>query len=163
MVNKFKATGVVSNIERSIHRRFARCAENIAVVSESVATDSNVSIPRRSQELGLSDGTLWHILHLDLYLLTYKVQLTHQQKPADHSQHRRYMERVLPFFELHFALGRYVNKQNCRIWSSEDPQVIDERSLHTEKVTVRCALWSAVVIGPYFFENDSSIRSILVI
>ena len=33
---------------------FTRSAENIAIVSESVAVDPNVSIPRRSQELGLS-------------------------------------------------------------------------------------------------------------
>ena len=33
-------------------------AENITIVSESVAEDSNVSIPRYSQELGLSYGTL---------------------------------------------------------------------------------------------------------
>ena len=34
-----------------------RSAENIAIVSESVAEDPYVPIPRRSQELGLSYGT----------------------------------------------------------------------------------------------------------
>ena len=54
IVKKFVETGVVTNIERPGHLCFARSAENIAIVSESVAEDSNVSIPRRSQELGLS-------------------------------------------------------------------------------------------------------------
>ena len=36
--------------------------ENIAIVSESVAKDPNVSTPCRSQILELSYGTLWHIL-----------------------------------------------------------------------------------------------------
>ena len=36
--------------------------------------------------------TLWRILHLDLHLHPYKVQLTQQLKPADHSQHRKYAE-----------------------------------------------------------------------
>ena len=94
-MKKFEETGVVTNIERPVHHRFARSAENIAIVSESVAEDPNVSIPRRSQELGLSYGTLWRILHLDLYLHPYKVQLTQQLKPADHSQRRRYVESVL--------------------------------------------------------------------
>ena len=40
-------TGVVTNIERPVRYRFARSAENIAIVSESVADDPNESIPRR--------------------------------------------------------------------------------------------------------------------
>ena len=55
-MNKLDKTGVVTNIERPVHQRFARSAENMANVS--VAEDLNVSIPRRPQELGLSYGTL---------------------------------------------------------------------------------------------------------
>ena len=53
-----------------------------------------MSIPRGSQELGLSYGTLRRILHLDLHLPPYKVQQTQLLKPADHSQRRRYVEWV---------------------------------------------------------------------
>ena len=84
-----------------------------------------MSIPRRPQELGLSDGTLCRILHLALQLHPYKVQFTLQLKPADHSQRRRYVEWVLEkkaadgnfsnkiFFsnKAHFTIGGYVNKQ----------------------------------------------------
>ena len=83
-----------------MHHRFARSAENIAIVSENVAEDPNVSVPRRSQELGLSYDTLWHLLHLDLHLHPYKA---------------------------HFTVCGYVNKQNCGIWGSENPQAIEER------------------------------------
>ena len=123
-----------------------------------------MSIRRRSQELLLSYGPLWRILHLELHLHSYKVQHTQKLKPADHSQRRRFVEWVLEqqaedgeiFFsvEAHFSLGGYVNKQNCRIWGSENPQVIEERPLHPGKVTVWCALWAEGVIGPYFVEND---------
>ena len=44
-MKKFEETGVVTNIERPVHHRFARSAENIAIISESVAEDPNVSIP----------------------------------------------------------------------------------------------------------------------
>ena len=147
IMKKFEETGVVTNIESPMHHCFARSAENIAaVVSENVAEDPNLSIPHRSQELGLSYCTLWRIVHLNLHLHSYKVQLTQQLKPANHSQRRRYFEWVLEqhavdgnfsnkiFFsdEAYFTLGGYVNKQICRIWSSEDPQVIEESPLHPE-------------------------------
>ena len=47
IVKKFEETGVVTNIERPVHHRFACSAENIVIVSESVAKDQNVSISRR--------------------------------------------------------------------------------------------------------------------
>ena len=67
-MKKFDETGVVTNIERPVHHRFAYSAENIDIVSESVAENSNVSINHRSQEL----GTLLRILHLDQRLHPYK-------------------------------------------------------------------------------------------
>ena len=54
IVKKFEETGAVTNIVRPVHHRFARSAENIAAVSESVTEDPNVSIPRRSHEFFLA-------------------------------------------------------------------------------------------------------------
>ena len=76
IVKKFGETGVVTNIEKPVHHRFARSVQNIAIVSEIVAEDLNVLIPCRSQNLRQFYGTLSHIVHLDLYLYPYKVQLT---------------------------------------------------------------------------------------
>ncbi|GFW75282.1 transposable element Tc3 transposase [Trichonephila clavipes] len=56
--------------------------------------------------------------------------------------------------KAHFSLNGYVNKQNCRIWSEANPQVYVETPLHSEKLTVWCALWAGGIIGPYFFKND---------
>ena len=95
IVKKFEEIEVVTNIKINVHNRFDRSTENIAIVSESVVGHPYVSIPRRSHELGLSYGTLWHILHLDLHLHSYKVQLTQQLKPSDHSQRCRYVDCVL--------------------------------------------------------------------
>ena len=95
-----------------VHHRFARSAENIATVSKSVVEDPNVSIPRRSQELGLSYGTLWHILHLHLYLHSYKVQLTQKLKPADYSQRRTYvgMGAFSAMKHISLSVGMLTNK-----------------------------------------------------
>ena len=58
IVKKFEETGVVINIVRPVHNRFACSAENNAIVSENVAADPNMPISRRSQDLGLSYGIL---------------------------------------------------------------------------------------------------------
>ena len=41
--------------------------------------------------------------------------------------------------EAHVHLGGYVNKQNFRIWGSENPKMITEKPLHPLHVTVGCA------------------------
>ncbi|GFV92343.1 probable RNA-directed DNA polymerase from transposon BS [Trichonephila clavipes] len=86
----------------------------------------------------------------------------------DHQARRRFVEwaqneivvvpdfhkRILFSDEAHFWLNGYVNKQNCRIWSEANPQVYVETPLHSEKLTVWCALWAGGITGPYFFKND---------
>ncbi|GFV18502.1 transposable element Tc3 transposase [Trichonephila clavipes] len=51
--------------------------------------------------------------------------------------------------EAHFWLNGYVNKQNCRIWSEDNPQVCVEIPLHPDKLTG--ALYGLV---ESFFKND---------
>jgi len=56
--------------------------------------------------------------------------------------------------EAHFDIKGYVNRQNCRIWGSENPREFQVKPMHLQRVTVWCALWVGDVIGPYFFENE---------
>ncbi|GFT24190.1 hypothetical protein TNCV_2064301 [Trichonephila clavipes] len=86
----------------------------------------------------------------------------------DHQARRRFVEwaqneiavvadfhkRILFSDEAHFWLIGYVNKQNCRIWSEANPQVYTKTPLHTETLTLWCALWAGGIIGPYFFKSD---------
>ena len=55
--------------------------------------------------------------------------------------------------EAHFDLGGYVNKQNCRIWSTENPQANIALPTYPKRVTVWCGFWSRGIIGPFFFKN----------
>ncbi|GFW96075.1 hypothetical protein TNCV_957891 [Trichonephila clavipes] len=48
--------------------------------------------------------------------------------------------------EAHFWLNGYVNKQKCRIRSEGNPQVYVETPLHSEKLTVWCALWAGGIL-----------------
>lgn len=169
LVEKFELLGQVSDVKNKTRARRSRTAENIAAVAESVEENPGLSIPRRSLELGIPQTSLHRILHKDLGLKAYKLQLTQELKPSDHQQRRVFADWVVemhendPEFhrkiilsdEAHFHLGGFVNKQNCRIWGSENPRVIVEKPLYPQRVTVWCGLWSGGVIGPYFFENEA--------
>ena len=131
--------------------------------------DPNLSIRRRAQELRLSQTSTWRILRKDLGLFPYKIQLTQELKPNDHLQRRQFADWALEQLEIdldfgkkiifsdeaHLWLNGFVNKQNCRIWGERNPQDIQQRSLHSEKVTVWCGFWSGSIIGPYFFQNEA--------
>ena len=56
--------------------------------------------------------------------------------------------------EAHFDLGRYVDKQNCRIWGTENPNAYIEKPTHPKRVTVWCGFWPRGIIRPFFFENE---------
>ena len=55
--------------------------------------------------------------------------------------------------EAHFDLGWYINKQNCRIWDTENPHAYTEKPTHPTRVTVWCGFRSRGIIRPFFFEN----------
>ena len=57
---------------------------------------------------------------------------------------------------IFISLG-YVNKQNWRIWGSENPDVILEKPMHPLWATVLWGVWSAGIIGPYFIENVNEV------
>ena len=55
--------------------------------------------------------------------------------------------------EAHFDLGGYVNKQNCRIWGTENPHVYFEKPAHPKRVTVWCEFCSRRIIGAIFLRK----------
>ena len=61
---------------------------------------------------------------------------------------------ILMSGEAHFHPNGTVNKQNCRYWSPDNPHNIHQRPLHSDRVTVWCAVAPFGIIGPYFFEEN---------
>lgn len=168
IVNKFEESGSVASRAVPVRQRNARSTENIAAVAQSVRENRTLSITRRSQELDLSYASTWRILRKDLGLYPYKIQIVQELKPNDHLERRTFADWALeqletdPNFgqkiifsdEAHFWLNGYVNKQNCRFWSDENPREIMPKPLHPEKLTVWCGLWRHGIIGPYFFKDE---------
>ena len=50
----------------------------------------------------------------------------------EHEFHRKFIMSD----EAYFHFGVYVNKQNCRIWGSENPKIIIEKPLYPQCLTV---------------------------
>ncbi|KAJ8981353.1 hypothetical protein NQ317_002891 [Molorchus minor] len=118
LAENFGHTGSLSNKSTHVHRRGAQSEVNIAAVSQSVRDDPNLSIPRRSQELGLSQTTTWIILYQDLHLKPYKVQITQELKANDHHLRQNFanwaLERVVAnwVFRMHSvrqSRGEHLN------------------------------------------------------
>ena len=63
-------------------------------------------------------------------------------------------KKIISSNEAHFDLGGYVNKQNCRIWGTENSYAYIEKPTHPKRVIVWCGFWSKGKIGPFFFENE---------
>ena len=58
IVDKFETKFTLLDVPLPKRRRIARSKEIIAVVSASIQNESNQSIPRRSQEMGIAQTTL---------------------------------------------------------------------------------------------------------
>jgi len=57
--------------------------------------------------------------------------------------------------EAHFHVSGFVNKKNFRYWSQTIPRALHEKPLHSQKVTVWCAMSALGIIGSYIFENEA--------
>ena len=68
IVDKFKTKFTLLDVPVLKRRRIARSEGIIAAVCASIQNEPNQLIPRRSQELGVDQTTLWRIMQKDLGL-----------------------------------------------------------------------------------------------
>ena len=85
-----KETGNLFNKRKGEKPKTLRAPENIAAVVESVCEAPSTSIHRRSQQLNISETSLRRILHKDLGMTPYKVQVVQELKPIDHPTRFRF-------------------------------------------------------------------------
>lgn len=149
--------------------RSVRSVENIERVRIAVQRSPKRSAKKHSQALNISNTSLRRILKQDLHYHPYKIQVVQKLNRDDKIARLQFSEQFLEIFnadenvlnnlvmtdEAHFHLDGYVNKQNCRYWASENPFNLHEQPLHSQKVTVWCAISTSGIIGPYFFEENN--------
>ena len=90
VVDKFENQFTLLDVPVPKRRRSDRSEEIIAAVSASIQNEPNQSIPRRSQELGIAQTTLWRTMRKDLGLHAFKIKMTQELKPLDHLIRRNF-------------------------------------------------------------------------
>ena len=100
------------------------------------------SIRVASNELAIPRSTVHKVLHKQLRLHTYKLQIVQALKPDDHSRRAAFAEEVFQRIdddnvylnsvifsdEATFYASGKINKHNIRIWGSENPcEVVEKR------------------------------------
>ena len=100
--------------------------QNIAAVAESVCEAPSTSVHRRCQQLNISETSLWRILHKDLGIPPYKIQLVQELKPIEHQMRFRFAKwacdrltedadfgkkKIISSDEYHFSRSWRVCKQ----------------------------------------------------
>ena len=167
LVNNFAENGTVARRPYG-RNNSVRTEETIAAVAAAIHNNPRVSTRSLSAEMGVSRRSLQTIIHKDLHLFPYKIQLVNKLNPADLPIRLEFCQKMLQMVdedenmlnclfmsdEAHFDLNGNVNKQNCRIWDAQNPQVLHEKELHPLRVTVWCAVSSRCLVGPYFFEEN---------
>ena len=90
LVKKVKETGILIDKPKRGKPKTVRTPENIAAVAESVYEAPSTSIHCRSQQLNISEISLRRILHKDLGMMTYKIQLVQELKAIDYPMRFRF-------------------------------------------------------------------------
>ena len=153
---------------RSGRKKSARTDENVLLVMGSILETPRIGLRRRAPGLNLSVTSLHRILKIDIGLKAYHMQRRHQLQLPDFARRmtfaRWYLQQLQhdPYFEdqvwwtdeAHIYMNRCFNSKNCIHWGSTKPTDVVEKPLHPTKVTVWCAISSAGLIGPYFYEEN---------
>ncbi len=122
------------------------------------------SLTRLAQQLGVSKTTTYRILREDIGLFPYKVHVVQKLSVFNKAKRLQFAEEfgvqlaekpsmlneIWFSDECHVWLNGFVNKQNSRLWSDENPYAIHEAQLRLQNITVWAAMSAHGIIVPVF-------------
>ena len=91
-------------------------------------------IHRRSQQLNISVTPLKRILHKDLGMTPYKVQLVQELKPINHPMRFRFAP-AIDLQNMPILAKRVISSDEAhfdRIWGTENPHAYIEKPTHSK-------------------------------
>ena len=127
-----------------------------------------------SAEVGVTRSTCYRYIRRELGVRAYRIQIHQGLHFEDYDLRVESSEKLLPYLqnpklkdliffsdEATFHISGRVHKQNCRIWSTENPHEVQEYWDKSPKINVWCAMSSDCIIGPYFFEENVNSQNYL--
>lgn len=165
LVRKWRETGSVENVKKR-RRSLARTPEVVSNIQQRITRSPKKSIRRLAQQAGVSRTTCHRVLK-SLKMRPYRVTCVQELKQPDKAKRIHYCRWLLSMIEEElldpllyfmsdeawFHLSGYVNSQNTRHWSCENPHIIYEAPLHDQKIGVWCAVSGTRIVGPIFFSS----------
>lgn len=165
LLRKFHDTGSVADAPRS-GRPSVLSEEKLLNISDRLLRSPSKSIRKLAQETGVSLGCAHKAVKKKLHFFPYKVHAVQELKPADHAKRLHYCHWFQNFItekgievlnecfytdEAWFHLSGSINSQNTRLWSIENPHLLNEQPMHPEKLGVWIAISRKRIVGPIFF------------
>ncbi len=164
IVKKFENHHTVSDLRRS-GRTSVRTEESKEKIRNVVTATPSLSSRRVAQQVGLSHTSTYREMRSFAY--PYKICVQQELKEADSPRRIEFCNWLLHYVrntrtvldyvyfsdEAWFHLDGFVNAQNYRVWSAENPHCFRTTSLHPLKIGVWAAISRKRIIGPIFFSS----------
>ena len=164
-VKKWRETGSVENVKKQ-RPKVIRTPKVVSDIQQRISRSPQKSTQRLSQQVDLSRTTCQRVLK-SLSMRAYRITCVQELKLPDKDKRLQYCrwllsmveeERLNPLLyfisdEAWFHLSGYMNSQNTRYWSSENPHVIHETPLHDLKIGVWCAVSGTKIVGAIIFAS----------
>jgi hypothetical protein len=165
LVNHFRDTGSVQDRNRS-GRPSLLSDDSLNAIRQTLLRSSRKLLRKLSLQSGLSYGSV-HKATKILNLHPYRVHVMHELKEPDKEKRLQYCrwfkhfirggidisDKVFYGDEAWFLRSGYINSQNNRICSAENPHVFHDRPLHSLKDGLWCSVSRRRIIGPIFFSE----------
>lgn len=137
-------------------------------ITERMERSPHKPVRQLAAQTAVSKTTCHKALKKKLHMHPYKMTVVQELHPVDFEKRVEFCtwfnENLannneilnLTFFsdEAWFHLSGYVNSQNYRTWSTENPHNYIEVPLHSIKIGVWVAMSRRRIVGPYFFEEN---------
>ena len=167
--NHFRTTASSLNEKSPGHPRSQWTPVRVEEAHQALIRSPHCSAVRHALALGMSPRSLQCIIHDDLKFHPCKIQIVQQLNERNKVARREFgmdflgrlaaepkiLNNLVMSDEAHFQLSGGVNKQNFQYYASENQRQLHAKPLHSERVTVWCALASFGIIGPYFFKDHN--------